>query len=212
MPDLKARFARVDAMQMPDGLWEEAETRSRRPQQPTGPEGSRPKVRTWRRPVTIAVALCVFGGAAAFAWVALRPLGDTPQVGFASQQSSSSSSVNTPSPGLAGVPVAVFDGTGTPGLAIDLQQRLDGLGTIEAQPPADWPARPIAKTTVYYRAGQDAPVNEEQAHFLAEQVLGGADVQVLKEEVAAGLVPPAAVLVVVIGTDYDSVAPPPGRP
>ena len=109
--------------------------------------------------------------------------------------------LNLVDPAVAGVSVAVFNATSTPGFAAELQQQLEGLGFEAAQDPADWPVHPISSTTIYYRAGQD-PAAKDAARYLAEGLLSGADVEVLTDAQAHGLVPDEAGIAVVIGTDY----------
>jgi hypothetical protein len=63
-------------------------------------------------------------------------------------------SVNTPSPQITGVRIAVFNGAGVTGLAGDVTTALEQLGYVAQMEPADAPSD-VATTTLYYRTPQD---------------------------------------------------------
>jgi hypothetical protein len=70
-----------------------------------------------------------------------------------------------PTPTVAGVRIAVFNGTSVSGLAGDVTTQLQNkYDMVAAQDPADAPS-PVAETTLYYRGRAD----QVEAEFLARK-------------------------------------------
>ncbi len=70
--------------------------------------------------------------------------------------------------------IAVYNGTFEVGMAGETQQRLEDEGFRAAQEAADWPAKPIARTAVYFVGGGQARAD---AAFVRDQYFPGARVQ-----------------------------------
>jgi hypothetical protein len=112
-----------------------------------------------------------------------------------------------PDPNTSGVLVKVFNGTSAPGLAGEVQAQLvDEGGNVAPEEPADAPAKPAARTIVYFRGGPQAAQNESDATYIAETfiepVLGKMPridelSAVYREEVGETIT-----VVVLIGEDY----------
>ena len=114
----------------------------------------------------------------------------------------------TPSPQVAGVLIAVFNGTNETGLAGQVQQTLEADGYVAAQDPADAPSKPVEKTIVYFRGGANASQNHSDANYIADTYFGGAKVALLGADQAATIAKSAQV-VIIVGVDYaDLVANP----
>ena len=104
-----------------------------------------------------------------------------------------------PSPTVAGVRIAVFNGAGVSGLAAETQEQLtDEYGYVAAQDPADAPAS-VAVTTIYYRANKD----EIEAEFLANDFFKKLDdVKIQKLEPGTEDVARDVQLAIYLGNDY----------
>lgn len=136
---------------------------------------------TWR--IAIIVALVVVGvavlangfegrdGAIASPSVSASPpaTGDGTTDGAAEEPPASPEP--TPPPNKTGVSVKVFNGTSVDFLAAEVQQQLVDAGQEAPEEPADAPASPVAKTTVYYRGGPSAEQNEADATFIARKYI-----------------------------------------
>jgi hypothetical protein len=112
----------------------------------------------------------------------------------------------TPAPNESDVPVKVFNGTTELGLAGVVQDELVAEGYTAPEEPANAPATPVAKTTVYYRGGPDAAQNQADATFIAETyiepVLGKTPTVDELSAVFDDVVGRSVMVVVLIGDDY----------
>jgi hypothetical protein len=113
----------------------------------------------------------------------------------------------TPEPSTTGVLVKVFNGTNAPGLAGEVQETLEADQYVAPDPATDAPAKPVKRTTVYYRGGQNEDQNRADATYIAENyiepVLGGMPrVDELSSVYTQELVPNTVTVVVLIGDDY----------
>ncbi|HXF73202.1 MAG TPA: LytR C-terminal domain-containing protein [Actinomycetota bacterium] len=70
--------------------------------------------------------------------------------------------------------IAVYNGTFEVGMAGETQQRLEDEGFRAAQEAADWPAKPIARTAVYFVGGGQARAD---AAFVRDEYFPGARLQ-----------------------------------
>ena len=107
----------------------------------------------------------------------------------------------TPSPQVQGVPIQVFNGTYSAGLAGQVQQMLVKDGYVAAHAAADAPSKPVAKTVVYYRGGADAAQNKSNAKYMANKYFAGARVAVLGADQASSVANNAQIAIV-LGLDY----------
>ena len=103
-----------------------------------------------------------------------------------------------PSPTVVGVRIAVFNGAGVSGLAGDTQARLEELGYIATQDPADAPT-PYPVTTIYY----NAPKDKVEADYLASSFFKKLDgVEVVRLTPDAGDIDPSTQVAIFLGNDY----------
>ena len=103
-----------------------------------------------------------------------------------------------PSPTVVGVRIAVFNGAGVSGLAGDTQARLEELGYIATQDPADAPT-PYPVTTIYY----NAPKDKVEADYLASSFFKKLDgVEVVRLEPDTADIDPSTQVAVFLGNDY----------
>ena len=103
-----------------------------------------------------------------------------------------------PSPTVVGVRIAVFNGAGVSGLAGDTQARLEELGYIATQDPADAPT-PYPVTTIYY----NAPKDRVEADYLANSFFKKLDgVEVVRLEPDTADIDPSTQVAVFLGNDY----------
>ncbi|HET7929000.1 MAG TPA: LytR C-terminal domain-containing protein [Actinomycetota bacterium] len=103
-----------------------------------------------------------------------------------------------PSPTVVGVRIAVFNGAGVSGLAGDTQARLEELGYIATQDPADAPT-PYPVTTIYY----NAPKDRVEADYLAEGFFKKLDgVEVVRLEPDTADIDPSTQVAIFLGNDY----------
>jgi hypothetical protein len=107
----------------------------------------------------------------------------------------------TPSPQVAGVKIAVFNGAGVTGLAGDVTTALEGQGYIAAQDPADAPSD-IATTTLYYRSPQD----QVEAEYLANTFFKKVDGVVVTKLSPGTEVDRTVQVAIFLGHDYASIA------
>ncbi len=107
----------------------------------------------------------------------------------------------TPKPQKEGVNIMVLNGTNTTGLGAQVQEFLVGKGYVAPVDAADAPTKPISRTTVYFRGGQDADQAKSDATYMATKYLHDAEVKVLGADFQDS-VPADAELTVVVGTDY----------
>lgn len=119
--------------------------------------------------------------------------------------------VETPPPNESGVLVKVFNGTSVPGLAALVQEELVAAGHEAPEEPGNAPAAPVAKTTVYYRAGPAADQHQADATFIAqsfmEPVLGKMPRVDELSSVFDDVVGASIEVVVLIGGDYSANLP-----
>ncbi len=103
-----------------------------------------------------------------------------------------------PSPTVVGVRIAVFNGAGVSGLAGDTQARLEELGYIATQDPADAPTSyPV--TTIYY----NAPKDKVEADYLASSFFRKLDgVEVVRLEPDTAEIDPSTQVAIFLGNDY----------
>ena len=103
-----------------------------------------------------------------------------------------------PSPTVVGVRIAVFNGAGVSGLAGDTQARLEELGYIATQDPADAPTSyPV--TTIYY----NAPKDRVEADYLATSFFKKLDgVEVVRLEPDTADIDPSTQVAIFLGNDY----------
>jgi LytR cell envelope-related transcriptional attenuator len=103
-----------------------------------------------------------------------------------------------PSPTVVGVRIAVFNGAGVSGLAGDTQGRLEELGYIATQDPADAPTSyPV--TTIYY----NAPKDRVEADYLANSFFKKLDgVEVVRLEPDTADIDPSTQVAIFLGNDY----------
>lgn len=103
-----------------------------------------------------------------------------------------------PSPTVVGVRIAVFNGAGVSGLAGDTQARLEELGYIATQDPADAPT-PYPVTTIYY----NAPKDRVEADYLANGFFKKLDgVEVVRLEPDTADIDPSTQVAIFLGNDY----------
>lgn len=103
-----------------------------------------------------------------------------------------------PSPTVVGVRIAVFNGAGVSGLAGDTQARLEELGYIATQDPADAPT-PYPVTTIYYTA----PKDRVEADYLANSFFKKLDgVEVVRLEPDTADIDPSTQVAIFLGNDY----------
>ena len=103
-----------------------------------------------------------------------------------------------PSPTGVGVRIAVFNGAGVSGLAGDTQARLEELGYIATQDPADAPT-PYPVTTIYY----NAPKDRVEADYLANSFFKKLDgVEVVRLEPDTADIDPSTQVAIFLGNDY----------
>ena len=103
-----------------------------------------------------------------------------------------------PSPTVVGVRIAVFNGAGVSGLAGDTQARLEELGYIATQDPADAPT-PYPVTTIYY----NAPKDKVEADYLASSFFKKLDgVEVVRLEPDTADIDPSTQVAIFLGNDY----------
>jgi len=114
----------------------------------------------------------------------------------------------TPPPNESGVLVKVFNGTSVTGLGALVQEELVAGGNEAPEEPANAPAAPVAKTTVYYRGGPDADQNASDASFIAETYIEPALGKMPRidelSSVFDDVVGESITVVVLIGDDYAS--------
>jgi hypothetical protein len=103
-----------------------------------------------------------------------------------------------PSPTVVGVRIAVFNGAGVSGLAGDTQVRLEELGYIATQDPADAPTSyPV--TTLYYTA----PKDKVEADYLASSFFKKLDsVEVVRLTPDTADIDPSTQVAIFLGNDY----------
>jgi LytR cell envelope-related transcriptional attenuator len=103
-----------------------------------------------------------------------------------------------PSPTVVGVRIAVFNGAGVSGLAGDTQARLEEIGYIATQDPADAPT-PYPVTTIYY----NAPKDKVEADYLASSFFKKLDgVEVVRLDPDTADVDPSTQVAIFLGNDY----------
>ncbi len=103
-----------------------------------------------------------------------------------------------PSPTVVGVRIAVFNGAGVSGLAGDTQARLEELGYIATQDPADAPT-PYPVTTIYY----NAPKDKVEADYLASSFFKKLDgVEVVRLDPDTADIDPSTQVAIFLGNDY----------
>lgn len=102
------------------------------------------------------------------------------------------------SPTVVGVRIAVFNGAGVSGLAGDTQARLEEIGYIATQDPADAPTSyPI--TTIYF----NAPKDRVEADYLASDFFKKLDdVEVVRLEPDTADIDPSTQVAIFLGNDY----------
>ena len=98
------------------------------------------------------------------------------------------------------IPVAVFNGTTSIGLAATVMDDLARHGYLVGQDPTDAPTKPVEKTVVYFVGGADADQNESNATALADRYFKGAKVKELSSDLG-DLVDKGVQVVVVVGND-----------
>lgn len=103
-----------------------------------------------------------------------------------------------PTPTVAGLRIAVFNGTTVTGLAGDVTTQLENkYEMIAAQDPADAPS-PVAETTLYYRSRAD----QVEAEFLARKFFKDLpNVSVVRLEPGADVAADVQVAIY-LGNDY----------
>lgn len=102
------------------------------------------------------------------------------------------------SPTVVGVRIAVFNGAGVSGLAGDTQARLEELGYIATQDPADAPT-PYPVTTIYF----NAPKDRVEADYLANSFFKKLDgVEVVRLEPETADIDPSTQVAIFLGNDY----------
>jgi hypothetical protein len=103
-----------------------------------------------------------------------------------------------PSPTVVGVRIAVFNGAGVSGLAGETQARLEELGYIATQDPADAPTSyPV--TTLYYTA----PKDKVEADYLASSFFKKLDgVEVVRLTPDTADIDPSTQVAIFLGNDY----------
>jgi len=99
-------------------------------------------------------------------------------------------------PKLAGLNVAVRNGTGVTGLAGDTAQKLEARFGVNAIQIDDAPTS-VAVTTIYYRR----EVNQDEAQLLADRFFKGLQVEVLPLEAGSG-VDKDVQIAIYLGSDY----------
>ena len=102
------------------------------------------------------------------------------------------------SPPVAGVRIAVFNGTQVSHLASEAADALESEYNYQiAQTPADAPS-PVAQTTVYFRA----PADKAAAQALVDNFFGDLDVKIAGLPVTATNVEANVQLAIYLGNDY----------
>jgi len=159
---------------------------------------------TWR--IVILAALVAFGAVIlsnGFSGgpVAAPPTGPPGPTGPTGDPTGTQTPEPPPPEGqVDGVAVAVFNGTGTVGLAADVTIVLQDAGYTIGQDATDAPNKGVRGTTVYFRGGPDAAQNEANAQLLADDQFGGAKVRRINPGFA-DLVKADTDLVIVLGQD-----------
>jgi hypothetical protein len=103
------------------------------------------------------------------------------------------------SPPVAGVRIAVFNGTQSSGLAADTAKRLRNRYNYQiAQTPANAPGGPVAQTTIYFRTAAD----KDAAQALADNFFTNLDVKVAQLPATATNVDPSVQVAIYLGNDY----------
>jgi len=92
--------------------------------------------------------------------------------------------------------IAVYNGTFEVGMAGETQQRLEDAGFRAAQDADDWPAKPIARTTVYFVGGGQ---QKADAAFVRDEYFPGARVQRYPQD--GPELDPRVEVVILIGED-----------
>ena len=111
----------------------------------------------------------------------------------------------TPKPNTKNVLFMVFNGTDATGLGGEVQQLLEADAYEAPEPADDAPVKPVKRTIVYFRAGDDeeqAAQAKADATYVSETYFDGqARVEVLAETYQ-DLVPSSVQVVIVVGEDY----------
>ncbi len=107
--------------------------------------------------------------------------------------------VNTPTPQIEGVRVAVFNTTGVTGLAGDLMLELEADGYERGEEPGDAPAS--ANTRIYFRSAAD----RVEAEYIANTYFRRLDILPTRLEAGAD-VDPSVQVAIFLGNDYAAVA------
>lgn len=108
----------------------------------------------------------------------------------------------TPSPQVAGVITAVFNGTTVLGLGAQVQQTLTKDGYVFPVGASNSPTIPLAKSIVYYRTGAEAAQNRSDAQYVADTYFNGtAKVKALATD-QASLVDKTVQIAIFIGNDF----------
>jgi hypothetical protein len=106
-----------------------------------------------------------------------------------------------PSPQTTGVSFTALNGTTVTGAGAAAQQLLAKHGYNSVQDATNAPSAGVAKTTIYYRAGQGGAQNKSDASYVAATYFHDAAVKKLDPSLES-LVPATASIVVVVGQDY----------
>jgi hypothetical protein len=99
-------------------------------------------------------------------------------------------------PTLAGLNIAVRNGTGVTGLAAETARRLERRFDVSAIQIDDAPAS-VTITTIYYRK----PGDRDEAELLADRFFGQISAEVLQLEPGSGVEPDVRIAIY-LGTDY----------
>jgi hypothetical protein len=160
---------------------------------------------TWR--IVILAALVAFGAVILSNGFSGGPATATPPTGPSGPTGPTGEPTGTQTPEppppegeVAGVAVAVFNGTDAIGLAADVTLKLEDAGYDIGQDATDAPTQGVRRTTVYFRGGADAAQNQANAQLLADEQLGGAKVRKIADDLVAE-VSPDTDLVIVLGQD-----------
>ena len=132
------------------------------------------------------------------------PSGSVSPTGDASPSTSVSTSVaptQTPEPQTKGVLFMALNGTDVTGAGAAAQDLLETDGYRKVQDAADAPVSGVKKTTIYYRADDNAAQNKSDATYVADTYFDGAPVKKLDSQTQAA-VPDSATIVVVVGEDF----------
>ena len=131
------------------------------------------------------------------------PSGSVHPSGGPSQTVSPASPTPTPSPQTQGVLIMALNGTDVTGAGAAAQDLLVSAGYTAPQDAVDAPVSGVKKTTVYYRADDNAAQNESDATYIADTYFDKAPVKKLDPSLDS-LVPPSVTVVVLVGEDYAS--------